>query len=331
MSSTSGGSLRSGERPLVTIAVPTYNRARFLAETIKSAQRQTYPNLEIIVADNASCDDTEAVVCSSQEEDPRIRYVRNSTNLGMVGNWNVLLREARGTFFLLLSDDDLIDPGAIAGLVPWVLDSRVAFVYCKAYRIDAGGRPYAISRSSPRRERGVSFVMASLREKRDVCPAAVLCRTSQVVADGGFPDTGATTDFAQRLVAALHGDVVFVDRPLARYRIHPAMESMNFGSAMESRIRFREWAARPTSPLQAFGAQIDRWLVRSTKSILVSAAVRRNGAGMEEIALALRRLAVSEWRIRLIQSLYGNPVTRAVWDLRRRLRALRAEYSHSNS
>ena len=144
-----------------------------------------------------------------------------------------------------------------------------------------------------------------------MCPVAVLSRTSQIAGDGGFPDIGMTTDLAQRLVSALHGDVEFVNRPLARYRVHPAMESMNFKAAMESRIRFRDWAARPSSPLQAFVAQIDSWLVRSTKSTLVSATVRRKDVDMEEIVFALRRLAVSERRIRVIRSFYGNPVVRA--------------------
>ena len=320
----------SGESPLVTVAVPTHNRARSLVETLASAQQQTYPNLEIVVADNASSDETETVVRNAHRADPRIRYLRNDSNLGMVGNWNRLLREARGALFLLLSDDDLIDPAGIATLVPPFRDSTVALVYCRVFRIDAGGRPFALSRPSPLRESGASFVAASLREERDAWPAAVLCRTSQIVADGGFPDTGTTTDFAQRLVAALHGDVVFVNRPVARYRVHPAMESMNFKAAMESRIRFRDWAARPSSPLQAFAAQIDSWLVRSTKSTLVSATVRRYDVDMEEIVFALRGLAVSKWRIRLIRSFYGNPVVRAAWDLRRRLRALHARYSASN-
>jgi glycosyltransferase involved in cell wall biosynthesis len=94
--------------PLVTIAIPTYNRANgYLRQTLESALAQTYPNLEIMVSDNCSPDDTERVV--KAYDDSRIRYFRQQTPLRPNDNFNFLLDRACGEYFLLLHDDDLID------------------------------------------------------------------------------------------------------------------------------------------------------------------------------------------------------------------------------
>ena len=95
--------------PLVTIAIPTWNRAdRFLPEALQSALAQRYANIEVLVSDNASTDNTGALVASFR--DSRIRYLRQSRNLGPEANFDSLLAEARGDYLLYLNDDDTIDP-----------------------------------------------------------------------------------------------------------------------------------------------------------------------------------------------------------------------------
>jgi len=94
--------------PLVTIGIPTYNRANAtLPFTIKSALDQDYPNLEILVSDNCSPDNTKAVVSSFKDE--RITYIRQKINVGSNNNYNACLNAAKGDYFLLMHDDDLID------------------------------------------------------------------------------------------------------------------------------------------------------------------------------------------------------------------------------
>lgn len=93
---------------LITIGIPTYNRADgYLRQALESAIGQTYPNIEIIVSDNCSSDYTEAVVRSY--DDPRILYVKHPQNIGAIRNYNYCLEQAKGEYFLLLHDDDLID------------------------------------------------------------------------------------------------------------------------------------------------------------------------------------------------------------------------------
>lgn len=94
--------------PLVSIGMPTFNRANsYLKDALQSAVDQTYKNIEIIVSDNCSQDNTESVVMGFN--DPRIRYYRQKENIGALGNSNFCLEQAHGTYFLRLFDDDLID------------------------------------------------------------------------------------------------------------------------------------------------------------------------------------------------------------------------------
>lgn len=100
-------------QPLVSIGMPTYNRADgYLPWALDSALNQDYPNLEIIVSDNASTDRTEELIQS--RIDPRLRYFRHKENIGGTNNFNFCLEQARGAYFLLLHDDDLIDPDFVS-------------------------------------------------------------------------------------------------------------------------------------------------------------------------------------------------------------------------
>ncbi|GMQ88578.1 MAG: hypothetical protein BMS9Abin09_0006 [Gammaproteobacteria bacterium] len=94
--------------PLVSIGIPTYNRAKGnLRKVIERALGQTYRNLEVIVSDNCSTDETPELVRSI--DDSRLRYFRQESNIGPNNNFNYCLNQARGEYFLLFHDDDMID------------------------------------------------------------------------------------------------------------------------------------------------------------------------------------------------------------------------------
>lgn len=96
------------DAPLISAIIPTHNRAELLARAIQSVQRQTYPNLEIIVVDDASDDQTRELV--ERVEDPRIRYIRHDTNRGGSAARNTGIRAATGDFITFLDDDDEWEP-----------------------------------------------------------------------------------------------------------------------------------------------------------------------------------------------------------------------------
>ena len=78
-------------KPLVTIGIPTYNRADSLSEAIHSAINQSYQNIEVIISDNASTDNTKTICTQIESKDNRIKYVRQKKNIGSVNNFNAVL------------------------------------------------------------------------------------------------------------------------------------------------------------------------------------------------------------------------------------------------
>lgn len=125
--------------PLVTIAIPTYNRANgYLRQAIRAALSQTYPEIEIIISDNCSTDNTGEIV--KEYKDSRIRYFRQGHNIGMNNNFNFCIEKARGKYFLLLPDDDLIDSDFIDVCMKSAkYDTRYGLIRTGVRRINAQG------------------------------------------------------------------------------------------------------------------------------------------------------------------------------------------------
>lgn len=125
-SSTSG-------TPIISIAIPTYNRAARLKETLNRLSR--HPEIvedwvEIVVSDNASTDNTADVVAAfSARTGKPIRYARNASNVGIDGNIHAVSRLGTGRYLLLMSDDDLLVPGALTKLRALV-DATPDLLFC---------------------------------------------------------------------------------------------------------------------------------------------------------------------------------------------------------
>ncbi|PKL68783.1 MAG: hypothetical protein CVV28_01330 [Methanobacteriales archaeon HGW-Methanobacteriales-1] len=122
----------------INIFIPTFNRSHFLPKAIESALKQDYPNLDVIVSDNHSEDDTPEIV-KKYKANKRFKYFRNQKNLGMVGNWRKALKNyLDGDFFLILSDDDyLIDKSYISKAVSLInTNPEILAVYANGYIID---------------------------------------------------------------------------------------------------------------------------------------------------------------------------------------------------
>jgi glycosyltransferase involved in cell wall biosynthesis len=103
--------------PLVSIGVPVYNGAHFLARSLESLLAQTYPHLEIIICDNASTDATSAIGVEFSTRDSRVRYVRNDANIGANPNFLKALALASGKYFTWTAADDVRPPDSIEACV----------------------------------------------------------------------------------------------------------------------------------------------------------------------------------------------------------------------
>jgi glycosyltransferase involved in cell wall biosynthesis len=98
------------KKPLISIGLPTYNRAATLGRAIESVLDQDYQNFELLISDNASTDDTEAICLRAAQDDKRVKYLRQQNNQGLVANFREALRHSGGEFFMWLADDDWLEP-----------------------------------------------------------------------------------------------------------------------------------------------------------------------------------------------------------------------------
>ena len=95
--------------PIVSVLIPTYNKAEFLGEAIESVLNQTFKDFELIIIDDCSTDNTDEVV-KRYQNDYRVKYFKNIKNLGIGGNWNKTLSFALGKYIKFLMGDDKFEP-----------------------------------------------------------------------------------------------------------------------------------------------------------------------------------------------------------------------------
>lgn len=126
--------------PRVTIGLPIYNGKNYLVETIESILAQTYTDFELVISDNASTDETEKICRGYLAKDERIRYFRNSVNLGAAANYNHVFELGRGLYFKWAAHDDLLAPTFLERCVEALdNDPDVVLAYARAKAIDAKG------------------------------------------------------------------------------------------------------------------------------------------------------------------------------------------------
>jgi O-antigen biosynthesis protein len=114
MSASSASSL-----PAVTVLIPVYNGSAYVAEAVESALAQTGVEFEVVVGDNASTDDTLAIV-KRYAADPRLRVLTSEKNLGIFGNLNRLVDAARAPYLKILCADDRMLPGGLAKQLDYI-------------------------------------------------------------------------------------------------------------------------------------------------------------------------------------------------------------------
>ena len=131
-------------QPKVSIGIPVYNGAAYLAEAIESILRQTFSDFELIISDNASSDATERIARAYASRDQRIRYVRSSGNLGASANFRRVFELASGRYFKWAADDDVCAPTFVEKCVRLLdTDPSVVLAYSRAALIDGSGNSLA--------------------------------------------------------------------------------------------------------------------------------------------------------------------------------------------
>lgn len=122
-------------KPLLTIAIPTYNRSRYLRELLQSLLDDLHgeSRIELIVSDNASPDETPQLIEEFRNRGLQFRYIRNETNIGADANFLQCFEQARGKYVWLVGDDDIIIPGGIAKILKLLETGDYSIVYMSHY------------------------------------------------------------------------------------------------------------------------------------------------------------------------------------------------------
>lgn len=136
---------------LVSVIMPSYNCGKYVEETIRSVQAQTYQNWEIIFMDDCSTDDTIRRVSELRNKDSRIKLYQNHCNLGAAISRNNALREAKGRWIAFLDSDDLWEPEKLKKQLKFMLDNEYAFSYTCYREMNDVGNDTGVIVSGPER------------------------------------------------------------------------------------------------------------------------------------------------------------------------------------
>jgi glycosyltransferase involved in cell wall biosynthesis len=158
--------MRTSTKPRLSIGLPVYNGEKYIAQSIEALLGQSYKNFELIISDNASTDSTGEICRQYEKEDSRIRYFRQSVNIGLSPNHNFVVQQARGELFKWAANDDLYARDLVERCVE-ALDEHPDVVLAHSWtaRIDTSGNVIAayeyplttFSPSAPERFRSMLF------------------------------------------------------------------------------------------------------------------------------------------------------------------------------
>ncbi len=225
--------------PLVSVITPTYNRPEYLKQALQSALSQTYRNIEIIVSDNCSDENPQAIVDSFA--DSRIRFSRNEKNLGMFANTIKAFKMARGKYVGSLLDDDMWEQNFLEKLVPPLeASSDLALAFCDHYIIQADGK---IDRAATEecsnfyKRKNLAegtyqpFFKLSLIDKSVSTATAAVIRRDAVDWDSIPPEVEGSWDMYLNYLCCCSGlGAYYYPEKLTRYRAHEGTETMRSGS-----------------------------------------------------------------------------------------------------
>ena len=217
---------------LVSVIMPSYNTAPYIAESVRSVMAQTYSDWELIIVDDASTDNTDEVVqrviqgeqksvCHPERSvsvvegfnsEERIRYLKNDRNRGAAYSRNRALREAKGKWIAFLDSDDIWTPDKLEKQISFMEKNGYAFSYTRYEEMDENGNPTGTVVSGPKRITKTGMY--------NYCWPGCLTvmYDREVVGDIQIAEIQKNNDYAMWLKICRKADCYLLDENLARYR-----------------------------------------------------------------------------------------------------------------
>lgn len=204
-----------------TVAIPAF-KAKFLKESIESVLAQTFTDFELVIVNDDSPDNIDAIV--AQYPSDSVRYYKNATNLGsvnVVDNWNVCLSYAIGEYFVLMGDDDKMFPNYLQEFSELIRKYPDCRVYnCRSLIIDENSNPVEYTEPRPELESVYDCILERIRGHRKFFISDYVYQTHTLKSNNGFfklPLAWASDDISAYIAASSAG-IAYTNSPVFMYR-----------------------------------------------------------------------------------------------------------------
>ncbi|WP_019671978.1 glycosyltransferase family 2 protein [Psychrobacter lutiphocae] len=259
--------------PLVSVVIPCYNHQDFVQDSIQSVIDQTYQNIELIIIDDGSKDDSvakiEQMIEACEQRFTRFEF-RSRPNKGLSATLNEAIERCQGKYFAALASDDMVLPHKTATQVEFLeAHPEISAVFAGAKLIDDSDEMFEVTLREP----GIYSFKQIIMNKYDFPAATQMLRLDIVKEVGGYDPSIALEDWYMWLKISEISQIYYMDEVLGCYRRHEGNFSANLEKMMQGRI----------DVLNCF--QDSKYYPKAMERVLWSNARRRieNSSGREKI------------------------------------------------
>lgn len=238
--------------PLVSILIPTYNRPDFFIQALESCLNQTYKNIEIIICDDSTNDETLLRVQPYLNDFPQIIYEKNEKNLGQFANDLKCIELAQGEFINFLMDDDLFHPQKIEKMIDYFIkdeNEEIKLVTSKRQLIDSEGNfleDWIATKLLFDEDTVIDGIIVGEFLLKNIInligePTTVLFRKSALREPFGYfgnREYKCNVDLASWISMLSHGKMVYISESLSYFRIHSGQQLQSKKMMINGRIDF---------------------------------------------------------------------------------------------
>ncbi|MDJ1505630.1 glycosyltransferase family 2 protein [Xanthocytophaga agilis] len=262
--------------PLVSVVMATYNGSRYIAQQLESILGQTYPNIEIIISDDASVDHTQEILQNYAKRYENIRLLLHYENVGYVKNFERGIIASTGSLIAPSDQDDIWKPEKITRLVSAINTSDI--VYCDSELISAEGEPLGLRLSQIRRFTSFSSVL-NFTVGNSAPGHAMLIKRQ--VAEKALPLLACSShDFWLGFVATFSNGISYLDEVHVQYRQHENNVCGAFNSKDKTGKKFKRMKQ-------------SRQIRQANARIRINAMYEKCPAELQEYKKILRNLSES--------------------------------------
>lgn len=185
------------KNPLVSVICLCYNQARFIQQALDSVMCQTYRNIELIILDDASTDDSESIIDEWVNNHKGVLFIRNETNKGSTKSFNKALTRASGAFIIDLAGDDILLPERIENQISFFekQSENVGVIYSNAQYIDESGNDLDVHFDRPRMTPFSGDVYCKLIDTYFIPTPTMMIRKRVLDQLGGYDEELSYEDF----------------------------------------------------------------------------------------------------------------------------------------